>query len=183
MLTTQQTTETPKTTANHPSPQVWVGCLAAYNAGTLHGEWIDATDADEMQEEIARILANSPIDDAEEWFFADNDNFGGLSIEEYDSVEFVARMGALIEKHGEAFAKYVEHIGDDETSEEDFLDHYEGEWESEVAYAEHIFDECWMENVPENIQSYINYAAFSNDLFMDDYFSVAADCGVYVYNR
>ncbi len=23
-------------------PQVWIGCLAAYNNGELHGDWVDA---------------------------------------------------------------------------------------------------------------------------------------------
>lgn len=41
--------------------RIYIACLASYNNGTLHGEWIDATDdADEMQEEVDRILRASP---------------------------------------------------------------------------------------------------------------------------
>lgn len=41
--------------------RIYVACLASYNNGILHGEWIDATsDSDEMQEEVNRILRTSP---------------------------------------------------------------------------------------------------------------------------
>jgi len=39
----------------------YAACLASYNAGTLHGAWIDAsTDVDAMQEEINAMLRASP---------------------------------------------------------------------------------------------------------------------------
>lgn len=42
--------------------KIYVACLASYNNGRLHGEWIDAdSDADVMREEIARILRESPF--------------------------------------------------------------------------------------------------------------------------
>jgi antirestriction protein len=41
--------------------KIYIACLASYNNGTMHGEWIDASsDVDEMQEEVARILRGSP---------------------------------------------------------------------------------------------------------------------------
>ncbi|QEU33463.1 MULTISPECIES: antirestriction protein ArdA [Stenotrophomonas] len=42
--------------------QIYVACLASYNAGVLHGEWIDleGRDADDVGGEIARILRESP---------------------------------------------------------------------------------------------------------------------------
>ena len=39
------------------TPRVYVACLAAYNAGKLHGERIDANqDADAIHEEIQAML-------------------------------------------------------------------------------------------------------------------------------
>lgn len=43
------------------TPRIYVACLASYNAGRLHGRWIDAADADTMREEIAEILRASPF--------------------------------------------------------------------------------------------------------------------------
>lgn len=41
--------------------KIYVACLASYNAGILHGAWIDAeSDVDAMQEEVNRILRESP---------------------------------------------------------------------------------------------------------------------------
>ena len=41
--------------------RIYIACLASYNNGRLHGEWIDATsDADDMGEQVARILRASP---------------------------------------------------------------------------------------------------------------------------
>jgi antirestriction protein len=43
------------------SPRIYIACLASYNNGVLHGEWIDAEDdADTMQEQVNRILRASP---------------------------------------------------------------------------------------------------------------------------
>ncbi|KWS03767.1 Antirestriction protein [Lysobacter capsici AZ78] len=41
---------------------IYVACLASYNAGTLHGDWIDLEilDLEEAREEIAQILRESP---------------------------------------------------------------------------------------------------------------------------
>lgn len=46
-------------TTDNETPRVYVAVLADYNNGTLTGEWIDATDADTMREQIARILTTS----------------------------------------------------------------------------------------------------------------------------
>ncbi|MEP0248115.1 antirestriction protein ArdA, partial [Roseibium sp.] len=48
-------------------PRIYVACLAAYNGGRLHGQWIDATEPDEVREEVRTMLATSPEPDAEEW--------------------------------------------------------------------------------------------------------------------
>lgn len=41
--------------------RIYVSCLASYNAGILHGAWIDASeDVEEMQEEVNAMLRGSP---------------------------------------------------------------------------------------------------------------------------
>ena len=40
--------------------RIYVACLASYNAGKLHGEWIDCDDIDTMQEAVAAMLRASP---------------------------------------------------------------------------------------------------------------------------
>ena len=74
-------------------PRVYAACLAAYNNGILHGEWIDADqDVDDIHAEIQAMLKRSPIKGAEEWAFHDHEYMGQIS--EYESVEHVSEIGA-----------------------------------------------------------------------------------------
>ena len=57
-------------------PKIYVACLASYNNGILHGNWIDADiGEDEINEEIQKVLKTSPIEDAEEFAVHDYDDF------------------------------------------------------------------------------------------------------------
>jgi prepilin-type processing-associated H-X9-DG protein len=126
------------------TPQVWIGCLAAYNNAKLHGEWVDATDAEELQEALQRVLRTSPEPGAEEWYVGDYDGFGALTSQlgEYPDIRTVAHIGALIEELGEPFLLWAGTR--DSTTElenvtaEDFQQHYRGEWSSEEDYAQNL---------------------------------------------
>jgi antirestriction protein len=74
--------------------RIYVACLASYNSGILHGQWIEATsDRDEMQAAIDAILRASPcpnvtvthpetgeeVPSAEEWAIHDYDSFPTLA--------------------------------------------------------------------------------------------------------
>jgi len=50
------------------TPRIYVASLADYNAGRLHGRWIDADrPAEAIREQIAQMLAESKAPVAEEW--------------------------------------------------------------------------------------------------------------------
>jgi antirestriction protein len=165
------------------TPRIYVACLASYNAGILHGEWIDVTDADSIHEAIQEMLKRSPSPGAEEWAIHDYDGFGPLGLSEYEDIGRVAELGALIAEHGEAFAAYADHVGAEYATEDGFQDAYCGEWDSEQAYAENLFDELYAHEVPEHIAPYIDYEAFTRDLFISDYFSVDRASGVHVFRN
>jgi antirestriction protein len=46
-------------------PRIYVACLASYNAGVLHGRWIDVSDVDTMQGEIDAMLRESRFPNVE----------------------------------------------------------------------------------------------------------------------
>jgi antirestriction protein len=84
--------ERSQTRSNH-RPEIWVGSLSDYNDGRLHGVWLDATlEPDELRDAIAFMLRNSYTRDAEEYAIMDYDDFCGLSLGEYESLETVSRM-------------------------------------------------------------------------------------------
>ena len=164
-------------------PRIYVACLASYNAGILHGEWIDATDADDIREAIQEMLKHSPSPGAEEYAIHDYEGFGGIRLSEFEDIERIAELGAMIDEHGGAFAAYAGHVGVDYANEESFQDAFCGEWESEQAYGENLFDELYASDIPDHIAPYIDYDSFTRDLFINDYFSVESGSGVYVFHN
>jgi antirestriction protein len=142
------------TTTETVTPKVWIGCLAAYNAGHLHGEWVDAAvDEDEIWEAQKRVLKTSPVPGAEEHFIADYEGFGPYRVGEYESLTTVALVARLIEEHGKAFAAWVANDdsvlrdADENDLEEGFHEAYAGTWDSERAFAENATEELGLPGV------------------------------------
>ncbi|MBX9787520.1 MAG: antirestriction protein ArdA [Pirellulales bacterium] len=162
---------------------IYVACLAAYNAGTLHGQWIHAAqDADSLHKEVQELLKQSPESIAQEWAIHDYEGFGEIRIDEYEPLSEVSRLALLVDEYGEPFAAYAAHVGNDSATEESFLDAYRGRWDSELAYAQDLFDELHAHELPEHLRFYIDYEAFSRDIFLDGHSSVrSSDFGVYVF--
>lgn len=160
------------TPIKHHTPRVFVTCLAAYNSGDLHGQWVDATDEDELRESVKRVLASSPIPNAEEHFFSDTDGFGNL-VSEYTSVDQVARLGALIEEHG---LEVVELVSDYAGGDPDDIDRRIDEVERYSAgphASQHHTLECWAQELTEDISGelpswvHIDWHSTARDLLID----------------
>ena len=106
------------------NPRIYVACLAAYNEGILHGQWIDASsDESEMQEAVDAMLAASPIAGAEEWAIHDYEGFGYMS--EYEDLDHIAERVEVWEEFGqEAVEAYMQHFCT--WNKERFEEHYCG---------------------------------------------------------
>ena len=170
-----QTTQAP--------PKIYVACLAAYNNGYFHGQWIDANrSAEAIQSDIQYMLKQSPIPDAEEWAIHDYQGFKGLRLSEYEDIATVAEIAGFVQQYGEAWALFAEHVGIEYATKEAFEEAYQGEWDSEEAFAENLAEETM--EIPEHLQYYIDYEKFARDLFIDDYFSADGEGRkVYVFSR
>lgn len=161
-------------TNTNATPQVWIGCLAAYNAGILHGKWVDATDADYIREAGAEVIKTSPADFPEELFIADYDGFPSdvvRELGEYPSYETVAKIATALEEHGEPFAAWLSvdyrELSSDELVSQ-FEESYRGEWDSEKDYAYNYLDECgWggIETIPDELVGYLDMDLIVRDLF------------------
>lgn len=91
-----------------PSPRIYVASLSDYNAGRLHGVWIDAADdLDEIWSQINAMLAASPEPGAEEFAIHDHDGFYLVNVHEYESIENVHLLAEGIARHGNAFAVWA----------------------------------------------------------------------------
>ncbi len=128
--------------------RIYVSCLASYNAGKLHGTWIDLdTDSDGVFDEIKAMLRRSPEPGAEEWRIDDTD--GVPYTWGIDLMCEVARM--VNEDHAplESVVAYIGHVGlwsvTAETIADMFNDAFAGQWESEAEFAEeYAHDTCDM---------------------------------------
>lgn len=173
-------------------PQIWVGCLAAYNNGRLHGEWIDATvGTAELAAAIDHILATSPEAGAEEWAIFDSDQFGSYRVGEYEGLERVAAVARGIREHGAAFATWAELHRDEPALLDQFEDLFIGEYDSTEAWARELLDESSLAKmleshaVPEPLRPYlrIDYQLWARDAELGGEVEVepAPSGGVYLF--
>lgn len=172
-------------------PRIYAASLSDYNAGRLHGAWIDADrDAEELHEQVAAMLDRSPEPRAEEWAIHDYEGFGPLRLSEYESLERIAALAKGIAEHGPAFAHWVALSGaQDADPGEGFEELYLGQWRSLDEYAEHLLSDLGYEElleraIPENLRPYINidFARYGRDLQLGGDIAVSeGDEGVYVF--
>lgn len=170
--------------------RIYVACLAAYNAGTLHGEWIDADqDAEDIHAAVQEMLKRSPEPGAEEWAIHDYEGFGPIKLSESESFVTVAALAKAIEEHGEIFAHfYQDQNSDVEQALSDFSDNYNGEWDSLADYVENYWEDCGEFKGDEKTwwhpTNYIDWERMAKDLELSgDVFTIEHDGKVHVFNN
>ena len=157
-----------------PNPiRIYVACLAAYNNGSLHGRWIDATlGENHIHMQVKAMLANSPEADAEEWSIHDYEGFEGAPISEWDSFERIADLAEFITEHETLGGKLLEHFGGDLDDAKSAFDNYWGEHTSLEEYARNLTEDVGTE-IPTQLENYIDNAAMGRDMEMSgDIFTV-----------
>lgn len=170
-------------TSNDTTPRIYIACLACYNDGKLHGEWVDATqDAesiDECRAEMQRQCGHTDND----WAIHDSDNFEGARIAEHDDFSHVSELANLIQEHGAAYVAYMNDVGAEYATEDQFTEDYCGEWSSEEAFTEETFRESG-NTIPAELEFYVDWEKMAHDWFINDYSSArAANGNVFVFRR
>lgn len=154
---------------NTDEPRIYVACLASYNAARLHGEWIQATQgAEEIRAEIRAMLAASPEPGAEEYVIHDVDNFGGLQLHEFESLEHVVRAAKLIKLHRNLAAVVIDYYGGlshlDE-AEQALMEHFAGSFDDREEWGQHVLEESGdLRRIPEHLRSFINLERYAQSL-------------------
>lgn len=173
-------------------PRIYVASLSDYNAGRLHGTWIDAAqDTEQIHDAITEMLADAPSPDAEEWAIHDYEGFGDLPISEYEPVEAVAWYARGIGEHGLAFASWIAHTGYDPDDDADFGEAYMGEWTSVEGYVAAYLEDTGLQAdfdqaVPASLAPYarIDVDALARDLMLGgEFFSATmpGGTGIWIY--
>lgn len=135
-------------------PKIFVANLTAYVEGVIIGKWIDANqDVEDLKKEIQEILDEYP---SEEYFITDFEDFGAISIGEYESLEKISALANALVEHGEALSLFYEHHIDkmnefdiDEIVSE-FKEDFIGEYEDLDEFIEGFLDE----NLPKELEKF-----------------------------
>jgi antirestriction protein len=173
--------------------RVYFASLCDYNAGVLHGEWIDVSDPATMQGEIAAMLAESPTAkeegrQAEEFAIHDHEGFDGVRLSEYADLYTLCTIAEGVREHGDAFLAWVANDPNHDTDKSDFEDVYRGEFDSLGDYVQDYFEQCgdWKEEGDWFHPSrYVDWDRMGHDLDLSgDIFTVDAPGGkVWVYDN
>ena len=168
-------------------PRIYVACLASYNAGRLHGKWIEASQtADEIREEIDEILRSSPEFIAEDWAIHDYEGFEGIRISEHENIELIAEFAALVEEQRELIGRLVDHCGglnEIEEAKRMLEEDYAGEADSLEDWAENFLDDTGvLGEVPSSLRYYIDFKSYGRDAELSgDIFTIEIDSKVHVF--
>lgn len=159
-------------------PAAYFASLSDYNAGHLHGEWINANQTpEEIETEIRSMLRQSRDPRAEEWAIHDHSGFEPWKPAEHETIQALSRVALGIEAHGEAFTHWIASQSQtDQDTVDRFEDVYLGKWPSLTAYAEDLVADLGDEPetfTPSWLQPYvsIDYQALGRDIAHDLYIS------------
>ena len=163
--------------------RIYVACLAAYNNGYLHGEWIDANqDVDSLFSDIKMMLAKSPIHGAEEWAIHDYEGFDGIHIDEYTSLDKISELSKFIEEHGDVGIAIYGYCNDIDDAVRYIEESYHGEFDSEEDFVRYWIHEVDCIEIPKHLENYIDYETMARDYFINDFLSIEAASKVHVFS-
>jgi len=164
-------------------PQIYIACLASYNAGVLHGAWIvPSSDEEELQGQINQILKTSKQPFADEWAAHDYDNFYNLG--EYPAIKNICKVQKAIENHGYELVNAYLQYHNDIDSLTDIEDLYAGHYHSFEQYAEEYVIDCdSFNNIPDHLQYYFDYERYARNLQHDYYVVESSNYGVYIFRN
>jgi len=148
------------------NPRIYVACLAAYNAGYLHGAWIEVgDDAWAIWDAVGAMLRASPVAGAEEWAIHDYEGFRGVRVSEGADFEELVELAGFLRAHEGLGAAVLAYYGGDlDDARRAMEERYLGLFESVADYVQGLTEEC--QTIPEPLRFYIDWQAMARDAEM-----------------
>ncbi len=165
-------------------PRIYVASLSDYNAGRLHGVWIEVTDAETMHAEIDAMLKASPAGHAEEWSIHDTEGFEPYRVGENPDLAELAQIADGVEEHGTLFTALLNHLGSNAQETIDYLgDNYAGAHERLEDWAQEFVEETTdMTGIPDVVRYHIDWEGVARDFDLNgDIFTLEVNGGVHVF--
>jgi antirestriction protein len=190
------------------NPEIYVACLASYNAGNLFGEWIEVDESETfLEDQISALLRKSKypsvkvdcpdcvvdpdcstckgkgeVPSAEEWAIHDSRGFEGYKPGESTKVDTLCKVASLLEQYGAVFTSALDYFGDIENASSALKDRYCGEWNSVADYAADYANEAdseLMAAMPNRLRYFIDWDQYASWL---DLTAIDSGCGtVYIF--
>jgi antirestriction protein len=174
--------------------RIYVASLSDYNAGLMHGVWIelDGKDADDVQGEVNAMLRTSKypnvrvpcpdceherdsqrckpckgtgtVPSAEEWAIHDHE-VPGMDVGEWTPFADIVAHVEMVEEHGDAWIAYVDCVGTKYATAEGFEDAQAGSADTELEWCEQFLDDAGtLDAIPENLRSYFDTERYLRDM-------------------
>ena len=132
---------------NDDTPRVYVACLGCYNEGVLHGKWMDADELESEWEREGRCFTSGfyPMTACkklyhDEWAIHDSEY---IQCSEHPDINDLVNTMRAFEEHGDGFREWYNHCGEQYGDPvEAWEDRYQGEYDSEKAFAEEWAEMC-----------------------------------------
>jgi antirestriction protein len=181
----------PSSNAAKRVPRIYVASLSDYNAGRLHGVWLEATELRRVRSGVAAMLTASPGGNAEEYAIHDFEGFSRYLPSEFADLGLVCAIGATIVEHGTVFTAYCEHVGfPTQTSSVStlvtgFTESYQGAYESLETWAEqHLEETGLLQPVPDWLRGYLDIESWADDAELNgDVFAVEFEGKLHVFSN
>lgn len=152
-------------------PAVYVGTYRQYCNGSLYGEWVNLKSFDSHEDFIEFCNLLHFMEDDPELMYQDLMNFPEAWYSESelneDTFEKILEFAKLSDEKQSAFKDYLEEVNS-EADIEEFNDAYEGDYDSEVDFAEYIAKELYFDKLKDEfVERYFDYEKFASDLFYE----------------
>ena len=142
---------------------IYVACLAAYNNGHLHGVRIDACgELDDIWEQIKTMLAQSPVEDAEEYAIHDYEGFGKYRLGEYEGIEAAHEIACFVAEYPSFGGELLNYYTDLDEAKKAAEESYNGCYSSLADYAQELTEET--SEIPQHLALYIDYERMGHDM-------------------
>lgn len=176
--------------------RIYVASLSDYNAGRLHGVWIDLEDKDttDVWEEINAMLKTSPeakagYGPAEEFAIHDYEGFHSYRLHEYEGIDRTVKIANFLDEFGVAGAAFLDNdssVLENDDLEEAFHESYAGCFEDEKDYAfSYIQDTGGFNGIPAEIfdehYSIFDWEQIASELLQDAWTANDDNEGIHVF--
>jgi antirestriction protein len=166
-----------------PDYGIYAACLASYNAGILHGIWVDSTlDPDNQYAQINAMLKASTIPNAEEWDI--HDTCGFPYNHRPRSLQDAHELANFLETEEDAGFAALQ-VFDSLDAAQEALDHYAGHFTDLADYAYQLAEESGYLDALEDspLLNHINFAAYGEELeYNGDIVTHEDQSGIYVFS-